>query len=195
MAKLENLEALLEKLTERELAKLSELERSVAVISEIDRKLTALAELDRKLDTSLAEMDRKLDTSLGEIDRKLDGVRKQYSDLEFLLTVAPTQATALLGPIARSRSQLRQDVFVPAELEQEKNGVFVEFGATNGVDLSNTWLLEKEFGWSAILAEPATCWHAALRKNRSSAIEQKCVWRSSGKFLNSAKLNSPYCRH
>ncbi len=48
----------------------------------------------------LAEMDRKLDTSLGEIDRKLDGVRKQYSDLEFLLTVAPTQATALLGPIA-----------------------------------------------------------------------------------------------
>ncbi len=174
MAKFENLEALLERSAERELAKQSELERTVAAIPE-----------------SLAALDRKLDTSLAELDRKLEKVRKQYSDLEFLLTVAPMQATALLGPIARSKAQLRQDIFVLAELEQKKNGVFVEFGATDGQDLSNTWLLEKEYGWKGILAEPAKCWHAALHKNRSSAIEPKCVWRSSGDVLEFSETELP----
>lgn len=42
----------------------------------------------------------------------------------------------------------------------------MEFGATNGVDLSNTYFLEKCFGWKGILAEPAKGWHKALKKNR-----------------------------
>ena len=44
--------------------------------------------------------------------------------------------------------------------------------------------MEKGFGWKGILAEPATCWHDALRKNRpATAIETKCVWSESGKVL------------
>jgi FkbM family methyltransferase len=107
------------------------------------------------------------------------------------LTVAPRQVTALLGPIARSKAQLRRDIFVLAELEQKKNGVFVEFGATDGLNLSNTWLLEKEYGWSGILAEPAQCWQAALHENRSSAIESKCVWKSSGDVLEFSETEMP----
>ncbi len=177
MAKVEGLEALLERVAERQVAKLNELER---LIPNIDGKLAALEELDYRLDRSFAE-----------INRKLEKVHRQHSDLEFLLTVAPTQVTALLGPIARSKAQLRQDIFVLTELEQKRNGVFVEFGATDGLDLSNTWLLEKEYGWNGILAEPAKCWHAALRENRSSAIEPKCVWRNSGEILEFSETESP----
>ncbi|WP_339766981.1 FkbM family methyltransferase [uncultured Pseudosulfitobacter sp.] len=82
-----------------------------------------------------------------------------------------------------SKSQLRQDLFALARLDFKKNGFFVEFGATNGVDLNNTWLMETAFGWSGILAEPARNWQAELTANRACAIEKRCVWRASGETL------------
>lgn len=82
------------------------------------------------------------------------------------------------------KSQIGQDVFALLTLGWKKNGYFVEFGATNGIDLSNTYLLEKDFGWSGILAEPAKVWHQDLKKNRSAAIDFDCVWTTTGQTLN-----------
>lgn len=83
-----------------------------------------------------------------------------------------------------SQAQLYQDLFVLLMTNKKRNGFFVEFGATNGVKLSNSYLLEKEFGWSGILAEPARGWHEELYKNRRAAIESCCVWEESGKQLD-----------
>jgi FkbM family methyltransferase len=88
-----------------------------------------------------------------------------------------------LENIPYSKSQLSQDLFVLSELDFKRDGFFVEFGATNGIDLSNTYLMEKRFGWSGILAEPARLWHDGLGKNRSAAIEYDCVWSESGERL------------
>ena len=85
--------------------------------------------------------------------------------------------------LARSKAQLKQDMFVLAELAFKRDGYFVEFGATNGVDLSNTYLLEKDLGWTGILAEPAKVWHDDLHKNRDCHIDTDCVWFESGKTL------------
>ena len=52
------------------------------------------------------------------------------------------------------KSQIYQDIFVLYTLNWKRNGFFVEFGATNGFDLSNSYLLEKDFGWKGILCEP-----------------------------------------
>ena len=87
-----------------------------------------------------------------------------------------------------SKSQLGQDLFViretsPNVSEPMTNGYFVEFGATNGVDLSNTWLLEKRLGWQGILAEPCQYWHTALRSNRECHIDFRCVTNLSGDSL------------
>jgi FkbM family methyltransferase len=62
----------------------------------------------------------------------------------------------------------------------KRDGFFVEFGATNGHDLSNTFTLEQHFSWKGLLAEPAKCWHAALKANRKAAIDSRCVWRQTG---------------
>ena len=86
------------------------------------------------------------------------------------------------GPY-ESNSQLRQDVFALAATGWKRNGFFVEFGAADGVHLSNTYLLEKSFGWTGILAEPARVWHGPLQNNRGSHIEYDCVWSESGKKL------------
>lgn len=105
------------------------------------------------------------------------------SALELLTALPSIQLPRLLELVRTSKSQLGQDLFVLSELEFKKNGFFVEFGATNGIDLSNTYLLEKEFGWKGILAEPARCWHDSLRKNRNAFIEESCVWKDSNSVL------------
>lgn len=88
-----------------------------------------------------------------------------------------------------SKSQLRQDLFVLSELDFKENGFFVEFGSTNGVDLSNTHILETKFNWKGILAEPAKIWHSSLKDNRSAAIETDCVWRTTGEILLFNEVN------
>ena len=66
-------------------------------------------------------------------------------------------AAFCLSHMQASPAQLFQDLFALFALNLKKNGVLVEFGATNGVNLSNTVLLERQFGWTGILAEPARC--------------------------------------
>lgn len=84
----------------------------------------------------------------------------------------------------KSHGQVYQDLIMQMYLGWKTNGYFVEFGATDGYDISNTYLLEKEFGWTGILAEPARYWHDKLPANRSCNIDFSCVWpRSNEKVL------------
>lgn len=83
----------------------------------------------------------------------------------------------------KSHAQLFQDLLVLFLLRGKQSGYFVEFGATDGVYLSNTKILESNFHWKGVLAEPAHCWHDALTKNRSAAIDKRCVWSSSGSTI------------
>jgi len=108
---------------------------------------------------------------------------RSENDLPILMTLPERHTVQLLSDLRQSTSQLRQDLFVLSELDFKRGGYFVEFGATDGVDLSNTHLLEKSYGWSGILAEPARACHTALRANRCCHIETKCVWRESNSVL------------
>jgi hypothetical protein len=81
------------------------------------------------------------------------------------------------------KAQLGQDLFALFETSWKRDGYFVEFGATDGIQLSNTYLLEKDFGWKGILAEPATVWHQQLLRNRSASIDLDCVWKETGSEL------------
>ena len=103
--------------------------------------------------------------------------------IELLKAVDHKVVSECLTYLDASRSQIRQDLFVLSELNFKKGGFFVEFGATNGITFSNTWLLENQFAWNGILAEPAKKWHADLKRNRSCHISTDCVWRSTGDKL------------
>ena len=83
-----------------------------------------------------------------------------------------------------SHSQLYQDLFVDFVFESKKSLKFFEFGATNGVELSNSLMLESERGWTGLLAEPDPQWHEALMKNRkSTSITFDCVFSESNKVM------------
>jgi FkbM family methyltransferase len=83
-----------------------------------------------------------------------------------------------------SRAQLQQDLVAQWNLssneKDRKTPYFVEFGATDGLTLSNTYLLEQEFGWDGLLCEPGKRWHSKLARNRSCKIDQRCVYSTSG---------------
>lgn len=137
-------------------------------------------------------------TSYSRFDR-LKSFERDHTSLSFLKAMEPQTAAALLPYIDQSRAQLHQDLFAYAISGAKQNGYFVEFGATNGEELSNSWLLEKQFGWSGILAEPARVWHSALRANRSAIIETDCVWNTTGDSLEflevSAAVLSTVAKH
>ena len=105
---------------------------------------------------------------------------------------SPERKQLLLQEVMFSRAQLMQDIFVISELgAQRDSGFFVEFGAADGVALSNSWLLENRLGWRGILAEPAQCWHEKLKINRQCIIDTDCVWSRSNECLNFDQVKNP----
>lgn len=93
-----------------------------------------------------------------------------------------------------SKSQNSQDLMVLRLLNFRKGGFFVEFGATDGIELSNTFLLEKDFSWTGILSEPARIWHKRLASNRTAFIDFRCVSSVSGNFIKFSQAKS-YATH
>jgi FkbM family methyltransferase len=83
-----------------------------------------------------------------------------------------------------TQAQNYQDVFGLFANNFRKNGFFVEFGATDGITGSNTYLLEKSFGWQGILAEPNVVWHESLSNNRNCMITDKCVFTVSNETVD-----------
>lgn len=105
-------------------------------------------------------------------------------DITFLLSLTEDELLKAIPLLDKSKAQLRQDIFVLLESNMKRNGFFVEFGATDGVQLSNTYMLEKEFSWEGILAEPGRKWHEALTHNRTAKIDLNCVWKETGHELS-----------
>lgn len=81
--------------------------------------------------------------------------------------------------LAKSTAQLHQDIWVIAETKRKRGGFFVEIGAFDGVEHSNTYLLEKELGWTGILVEPNPELHSLIRERRTAALSTAAVYSKS----------------
>lgn len=79
-----------------------------------------------------------------------------------------------------SMSQLGQDVWVLEQTGLQRGGFFVEFGATDGVLLSNTVMLERSFGWTGLCAEPNPKFFAELQNNRRCMVLPACIGSVTG---------------
>lgn len=88
----------------------------------------------------------------------------------------------------KTNSQNYQDIWALYENDFKKNGYFVEFGATDGVEGSNTILLEQGYGWSGLVCEPNPVWHEALASNRFCDIDERCVYKTTGDTVDFASV-------
>jgi len=72
-----------------------------------------------------------------------------------------------------SKSQVFQDLFAIYFSKFKKNGYFIEIGAGNGIDLSNTFLLEKKYKWKGIICEPNRKNQPFIKRIRKVYLEKK----------------------
>jgi FkbM family methyltransferase len=75
-----------------------------------------------------------------------------------------------------------QDKWVIDKLQNKREGYFVDIGASDGFVNSNTYILEKKFGWKGICVEanPKFRSFITLEKNRDCICENKCIFSSNG---------------
>ena len=90
------------------------------------------------------------------------------------------------------KSQLFQDAFAAFIVGDLFDRTFLEFGATDGLDLSNSYMLENSLGWRGVLAEPSPQWHEELKNNRpNTKIITDCIWKCSGEKLDFFVSDAP----
>ena len=83
------------------------------------------------------------------------------------------------------QSQIYQDIFALLIIGENFDKTFLEFGATDGFELSNSYTLENDYNWKGVLCEPSPQWHERLKKNRiNSKILTECIWKETGKKLD-----------
>ena len=90
-----------------------------------------------------------------------------------------------------AHGQILQDLWVLYELDLKPHGYFVEFGAYDGTSHSNTKLLEDNFGWTGLLAEPNPDVADALRASRTAVVDPRCVWDVSGDTVDLLLTGDP----
>jgi len=83
-----------------------------------------------------------------------------------------------------SKSQVFQDLFVIYFSKLKYNGYFIEIGGGNGVDLSNTYLLEKKYKWKGIICEPDRKNQSLIKKTRKIYLEKRPLDTNCNKKKN-----------
>jgi FkbM family methyltransferase len=116
------------------------------------------------------------------VQREQDFLRYN-SFLSFASNLRSEYVKRALELLPSSKGEIFQDIFAALCAHRRDPGYFVEFGATDGLHGSNTWLLEKELGWNGVVAEPGRGWQSSLARNRNCTIQTDCVWTVTGKQL------------
>ncbi len=88
---------------------------------------------------------------------------------------------AVIAPPAGAKAQIGQDLFVLQTLKHKRGGYFVEVGVGDGEGLSNSVLLERDYGWRGLLAEPNPEFHTRIKASRTATLDTRAVFSESGR--------------
>jgi FkbM family methyltransferase len=163
----------------RETAKLGLLPQAARLMGE---ELTAIKNTKAMDSSRLKIFETELELLNGELSLAQQRKQMTYQRSDVLASeIAAGNLEELKALKDKSVSQLGQDLWVLEKTNYKRNGYFVEFGATDGVLLSNTWLLEKDFGWQGICAEPNSKFYSKLKKNRQCIVSEAYIGGATGK--------------
>jgi FkbM family methyltransferase len=88
-------------------------------------------------------------------------------------------------------SQYKQDQTLnELFFKNKKNGFFIDIGAYDGINLSNSYFFEKSLDWDGICVEPNPTVFEQLKKNRKAKCLNVGVWEEK-KTLQFCKVSGP----
>ena len=83
--------------------------------------------------------------------------------------------------VGRYYSQIGQDkYYIENIINHKMNGYFIDVGANNGINLSNTYVLEKDYSWEGLCIEVDDNLFTELKQNRNCKVVNECVYNTSG---------------
>lgn len=81
-------------------------------------------------------------------------------------------------------SQFNQDRHVNEHFfKNKKDGIFIDVGAHDGININNTYFFEKELGWKGICIEPIPSVYKELEKNRKCKCVNGCAYNYDGNLI------------
>jgi len=87
------------------------------------------------------------------------------------------------GILPYSYAQHLQDLWALWETGFKlKKAYYIEFGALNGKDFSNSYVMEK-LGWDGVVAEPHPSYVDRVKQNRKCYFSTKCVFDKTGETV------------
>lgn len=75
-------------------------------------------------------------------------------------------------------SQCMQDIFVISTMDYKKNGTYLEIGSADPIYNSNTYLLEKEYGWKGVsvdIDQESVTKFNEVRENKADCMDAKDI--------------------
>lgn len=123
-------------------------------------------------------------TSENELASAIDRMEQKWSSFRSrdfaIVTAGLSSATAGLSS-GIYYSQIAQDAWVHSVLGDKKGpGFFVELGACDGIEYSNTLFFERQLGWKGVCIEPNTDYFVQLQKNRRCHVSNALISDVSG---------------
>lgn len=94
----------------------------------------------------------------------------------------PSDDTALTN-ITQTYSQLNQDRIVCEFYNYKRGGYFIDIGANDGITLSNTYLLEQQYGWTGVCVEPMPAVYDKLIQVRTAICDNHALFNKSGESV------------
>lgn len=87
----------------------------------------------------------------------------------------------LFARLSLLNSQAGQDFWVYGEaFNQARNGYFLDIGAHDGINISNTFALESKYSWSGLCVEANPETFKRLKRNRKATCVNTCLDQTEG---------------
>jgi FkbM family methyltransferase len=122
------------------------------------------------------------DQICGSLLNSLDTLRT-YADQSPMSEDTVEVLQLALEHLKESRGQFFQDVAALHFSGRKRNGFFVEVGTGDGQRLSNSYMLEKCYGWQGLLFEPNRQFHQSISQCRTATLDRRAAYSQDGQQL------------